>query len=286
MLKLTVITATYNVVKAGRAEMLKRCITSVAKLNTPHEHLIMDGASTDGTVDILKSMERENDGVRVVSEPDTGLYNALNKGVRIANGKWIYVLGCDDYVFAPKVMDEVMEEADKTDADMVLSPVHRSDNIQPFRSFEDFRCILTIMPYSHQGVLMTRMLVDRVGGFNEDFKICADFALCLNAHMADAKQLIIWKEYAYFEAGGMSTYSEKAHHDWVHVTACALGLNDREEELLYRKKLLPIRKVLPLLRHPSPVIRIGARHALKRHVANVLGMIGDDGQPRKWFRKF
>ena len=132
---------------------------------------------------------------------------------------------------------------------------------------------------------MTKKIVDRLGGFDENFKICADFALCLAAHMSNAHQLIIWKEYAYFEAGGMSVFSEKAHRDWVHVTACALGLNDSEEELLYRKKMLPIRKVVPLLHHPNPVIRIGARHALKRRVANVLGMIGEDGQPRKWFRK-
>ena len=66
--------------------------------------------STDGTVELLRELEAKTPGLRVVSEPDTGLYNALNKGVRDAQGEWFYVLGCDDYIIHPQLLDEIIVE--------------------------------------------------------------------------------------------------------------------------------------------------------------------------------
>ena len=285
MHELTVITATYNVVKAGRAEMLERCVRSVAALKTPHEHLIMDGASTDGTLDILKRLERECEDVRVVSEPDAGLYDALNKGVRAAKGKWIYVLGCDDYIFAPAVMDDVVKEADTTDADMVISQVRRSDGVQAFKSVDDFRCCLTVMPYSHQATLMSKDLMLRLNGFDERFRISGDFDICLRAHMMNAKEHIIWKQYANFEAGGMSLFSEKVHDDMVAVTSSVLGLTADEKSRFRKKRLLPLRVLLRLLFHRNWIVRKAALHAIKRRVANICGMLDGDGQPKGVFKR-
>ena len=97
-MKLTCVTATFNCIKAGNRERLIRCIESVAKLKTEHEHLIYDGASADGTAELLHELEVKTLGLKVISEPDTGIYNAINKGVRDAKGEWFYVLGADDYV--------------------------------------------------------------------------------------------------------------------------------------------------------------------------------------------
>ena len=76
-MKLTCVTAVFNAIKSGNRESLIRCVESVAKLKTEHEHLIYDGASTDGTVALLRELEAKTPGVRVVSE-------------------WVYVLGADE----------------------------------------------------------------------------------------------------------------------------------------------------------------------------------------------
>ena len=85
-MKLTCVTATFNCIKAGNRERLIRCVESVAKLKTEHEHLIYDGVSTDGTVELLRELEKRTPNLHVVTESDTGIYNALNKGVRDAKG--------------------------------------------------------------------------------------------------------------------------------------------------------------------------------------------------------
>ena len=79
MMKLTCVTATFNCIKAGNRERLIRCVESVAKLKIEHEHLIYDGASTDGTVDLLRELESITPRLKIVSEPDAGIYDALNK---------------------------------------------------------------------------------------------------------------------------------------------------------------------------------------------------------------
>lgn len=92
-MKLTCVTATFNCIKAGNRERLIRCVESVAKLKTEHEHLIYDGVSTDGTVELLRELEAKIPNLKVVSEPDTGIYNALNKGVRDAKGGMVLCVG-------------------------------------------------------------------------------------------------------------------------------------------------------------------------------------------------
>lgn len=94
--KLNVLTAGFN---AG--PFLKECLESVAGQSTqelPLEHIVTDGASTDGTVDILKAWQNQsnNDTFRFVSEPDRGQADAFNKGVSMATGEWICWLNADD----------------------------------------------------------------------------------------------------------------------------------------------------------------------------------------------
>ena len=107
-MNLTCVTAVYNAIASGNRERLIRCVESVSKLKIEHEHLIYDGASTDGTVELLRGLKQRNDRLSVVSELDKGIYNALNKGVRAANGTWVLILGCDDYLDKPEVLDQLL----------------------------------------------------------------------------------------------------------------------------------------------------------------------------------
>ena len=93
----TVITVCYNLLKNGRAGHFRQCLKSVSTQDYPAiEHLVIDGASQDGTVEQLEQYARQG-WIRYISEPDTGIYDAMNKGIRLARGKYIAFLNSDDF---------------------------------------------------------------------------------------------------------------------------------------------------------------------------------------------
>jgi glycosyltransferase involved in cell wall biosynthesis len=102
---LSVVTATLN-----RRDYLPRCLESVTAQEYPHkEHVVIDGGSTDGTVEILREYAQRYPHLKWVSEPDTGLSQALNKGLARARGDAVGVLGDDDY-YLPGALARVAEE--------------------------------------------------------------------------------------------------------------------------------------------------------------------------------
>ena len=89
----SIITVTRNLIDAGRKDFFRQCVESVRMQDYPNiEHLIIDGASTDGTVDLLKEMN-----VNYISEPDAGIYTAINKGISLSEGKYVAFLNSDDF---------------------------------------------------------------------------------------------------------------------------------------------------------------------------------------------
>jgi glycosyltransferase involved in cell wall biosynthesis len=101
---ITVITVVYN-----GAEMLEKTIQSVILQNYPSvEYIVIDGASTDGSTDIIKNYESKIAGW--LSEKDTGIYNAMNKGIRMASGEWICFLNCGDVFVDSESVGKVAEE--------------------------------------------------------------------------------------------------------------------------------------------------------------------------------
>jgi glycosyltransferase involved in cell wall biosynthesis len=104
-LKISVVTATLN-----RSDFLPRCIEGVARQSYPNkEHLIIDGGSTDGTIDLLKSYAGQYSHVRWISEKDNGISSALNKGLALASGDVIGVNGDDDF-YLPGTFEIVARE--------------------------------------------------------------------------------------------------------------------------------------------------------------------------------
>lgn len=110
MIKFTVVTITFNA-----REVLPRTVESVMAQTYPHiEHLIIDGASTDGTADLARDYARRNDAsgcghcVMVTSEPDRGLYDAMNKGLRLATGDYVLFLNAGDFFPDGNVIETVI----------------------------------------------------------------------------------------------------------------------------------------------------------------------------------
>lgn len=278
----TVVTATRNAVQGGRIASLERCIRSVAAIETPHEHLIYDGASTDGTVERLMKWQGEVPDLKVVSEPDTGIYNALNKGVCNAHGDYFYVIGDDDYIFNPEGFDGAVSHVANGDYDMGISPVERDDGrhfgVSP-------RIMLWRMAYPHQGVIARTDLVRQLNGFDESYRSSGDFDLHLRIHLKGANYIILKDPYAvYSTSGTSSTNKERARAEDARVLCSNLGLDASSPRMISERRLLPILPALKLSWHPDFFIRTSARHQVKRWIACRLGLLNAAGNSRSFHR--
>lgn len=274
-MKLTCVTATFNCIKAGNRERLTRCVESVAKLKTAHEHLVYDGASTDGTAELLHELEAKAPGLKVVSEPDSGIYDALNKGLRAAKGEWFYVLGADDFIVHPEVLDDIFKSEVKASA--IVSPVERDGGYSFFRSKKDLRVIFFGGPYSHQGLLVRTELMRQKGGFDMRYKICADWDFMLKMHESNVRFDYRREPFAYYSSGGMSETGGASRKEVVAALSEHLRLSEREKSMLVDRRVLPIAKMLPYMFHSDLAFRMGARHMILRRLLDLCGLIGSGG---------
>lgn len=111
-IKLTIITVSYNAVNT-----IEQTISSVVNQSYPNiEYIIIDGGSTDGTVDIIKKYK---DKIAYwISEPDDGIYGAMNKGIKVATGDYIQIIGADDCLLSDSVIDMVARDIIAKKADI------------------------------------------------------------------------------------------------------------------------------------------------------------------------
>jgi glycosyltransferase involved in cell wall biosynthesis len=175
-LTVSVITVCFN-----SASTLDRALESVAMQDWSYvEHIVIDGASTDGTVNILERFKVRL--AQVVSEPDRGIYEAMNKGLALATGDVICFLNADDYYATPQVLSQVALAMREDNLDALIGDVgfFRQDNInrtvRRYRSdrFKPERLAWGWMP-AHPALFMRREVFQRIGYFKTDYKIAGDY---------------------------------------------------------------------------------------------------------------
>jgi glycosyltransferase involved in cell wall biosynthesis len=162
---ISIIIVVYN----GAAK-IKTSLESISKQSfRDFELIIIDGGSTDGTIDIIKQFSEVS---YWSSEPDKGIYDAMNKGVIKTTGKWLYFLGCDDKLFDPASLEKAAAALEKTDADLLYGNVIMNGAVYdgPF----DYDKLLE-KNISHQGLFYKRSVFDKVGFYNLSYKLHADW---------------------------------------------------------------------------------------------------------------
>jgi len=97
-----------TVVRNGATTILQTLESVRLQRRVPVEHIVIDGVSTDSTIDILKNMQ--SDQLRWISEPDQGIYDAMNKGITLAHGEWLLFLGADDVLADPDVLADIFQK--------------------------------------------------------------------------------------------------------------------------------------------------------------------------------
>ena len=117
-MKISIITASLN-----SQETIKSCMMSVLEQTYPHiEYLIIDGQSTDGTLGIVKECQGQfpNANIKVISEPDKGIYDALNKGIACATGDVLGFVHSDDFLANSKIMETIANQFNKQNIDLFI----------------------------------------------------------------------------------------------------------------------------------------------------------------------
>ena len=273
-MKLTCVTATFNCIKAGNRERLVRCVESVARLKTEHEHLIYDGASTDGTVELLRELEAKTPGLKVVSEPDTGIYNALNKGVRDAKGEWFYVLGADDCISHPEVMDGFLCDGNSV-YDVIVAPVEidGKPSYPLYQKPSDLKWILWRNPHSHQGLIMKTEMVRRLNGFDEACRVLADWDLALRTRIIGARYCYEKSPFALFSIGGFSGVGDNKSLEDRQLVRRVFGLTERQFARFRKNDYFPFVKTIKLLFHKDGIFRMSARVLIWNYVKSILRIV-------------
>ncbi|MFD0990552.1 glycosyltransferase family 2 protein [Mariniflexile jejuense] len=203
---LSIITATYNSEKT-----LEKTIKSVLSQNySNYEYIIVDGKSNDNTINIIKKYEvifkERNISFKWISEKDTGIYNAWNKGLKLATGNWIAFLGSDDIYLDNAFSMYATELLNNPEADFVHSKVRLVNKGKIKYIVSDkwiWKNFKRYMKIAHVGSFHNSNYFEKYGMYNEIYKIAGDYEMLLRAK-SKLKTIFIDCFTAEMEDGGVS----------------------------------------------------------------------------------
>lgn len=164
-IKTTIVTVSYN-----SALTIRRTIESIlAQSIPPYEHIIVDGGSTDNTLSVIESYKERylNIGISltVISEPDNGIYDAMNKGIHASSGDIIGLLNSDDY-YEKNAMEILIREIESEDADIYMGGIYIHNGHQIIRKYAKFsKRYQTSRNFNHPAMFVTQKAYSEVGDY-------------------------------------------------------------------------------------------------------------------------
>lgn len=227
-MKVSIITASYN-----SAATIKQTIISVLQQTyTNIEYIIVDGYSTDNTLQIVKTMLPEFKGRLIyISEQDKGIYDAMNKGIRMATGDVVGILNSDDYFTAHDVIEKMVESFTK-DVDAVYGDVHfvREDdttNCARYYSGAFFKPWLVKFGFiaPHPSFYIRKSIYEKYGLYDIKYKIAADFELIARmCYIHKIRIKYLHQDFVTMRVGGASTKNLRSR--WIGLRETLQACND------------------------------------------------------------
>lgn len=207
--KITVITATFNLIKGKREAVFVQMFRSVHAQTYPNiEHLIIDGGSKDGTLEFIQRINKKygTKELRVISEPDKGITDATIKGYKNARGEYIILMCSDDYYLRNDALELLANKLEKEQADFVCADgwwlfcrVWKAD-LESFASRH---------PFLISTMLGKKSLFDKYGHFDLSYKILADYELMFRLLSNPAvKGAVVPQTLTVLRPGGFSQTAE------------------------------------------------------------------------------
>lgn len=247
-MNISLITVTYNAERYLRSSLL-----SIAKQNCRVEHIIIDGGSTDNTKNILD--QNKDAFARVVSEPDHGIYDAMNKGIQLASGEIIGMLNSDDYYPEADILERVSAVFEDTDVDACYGDLKYVDALDTDKvvrywkagSYKPEKFYWGWMP-PHPTFFVRRSVYEKYGLFNLDLGSAADYELMLRFLLKyRINPVYIPETLVHMRVGGVSNASLSNRLKANAMDRKAWDVNNLKPYpwTLYSK---PLRKVLQWIR--------------------------------------
>lgn len=213
---ISIITATFN-----SAATLRDTIESVLRQTYKDiEYIIKDGGSKDDTLAICREYEPRFGGrMKIISCPDTGLYDAMNQGIEAATGDVVGILNSDDFYTNDDVLATINAALEQDDCDAVYGDIHyvKSDNLErcvryySSRNFTRERMMQGYIP-AHPSFYCRREVYQKYGLFDTSFRVAADFEQLLRLiYIEKIRIKYIEKDFVTMRMGGASTSGIKSH---------------------------------------------------------------------------
>lgn len=258
-MKISIITATWN-----SGATLRDTMQSVLAQNyTDIEHIIVDGGSSDNTLEIVRELEPLYKGrLRYISEKDRGLYDAMNKGLAMATGEVVGILNSDDFYTGNDVLSAIADAFAKGEVDAVYGDIHfvnpsdlkKCVRYYSSRFFRRSWMRMGFMP-AHPSFYCRKVMYERYGGFDLSFKVAADFENLLRLLFVHRiRTRYIEKDCVTMRTGGASTSGMASHKQIM-----------RDHQLAFKKNGVYSNVGLELMRYPYKVIELIITRFILRH---------------------
>ena len=220
-MKISIITSCYN-----RASTLEGAIKSVfAQRYGDIEYIIVDGSSNDSSQKIIEEMIRvapKNISIRYISEPDHGMYEAINKGIRMATGDYIGLVHSDDFLYSPHTISDIVKQLEATHADFLygdglfVNPENTDKVVRKWigGTYRLWKVRHGWLPL-HPTCYIRREVMEKRGLYNESYKIAADSDLLFRYLLGGDITVTYLPEYIVrMRMGGLSTDSARRKQMW------------------------------------------------------------------------
>ena len=219
-MKVSIITINYN-----NKEGLEKTIQSViSQTYNDYEYIIIDGGSTDGSVDIIKQNEKGID--YWISEKDTGIYNAMNKGIQRAKGEYLHFLNSGDCYYSNDVLDFFFRN--KTYAEGIIRgtvALNKENKEEYFNNHSSEKITFYQLYYHtihHQATFINKSLFDRYGLYEEQYKISSDWLFFAKAILNGEDTIFVDKIVVLFDVTGISTVNHELTNDEKKIVMSTL----------------------------------------------------------------
>ena len=216
-MKVSIITSCYN-----REATIRGAIESVLEQDYPYiEYIVVDGASKDNSLAVIN--EYKNGIDTIISEPDKGMYEAINKGIRAATGDIIGLIHSDGFLFSSHTISDIVKTFEEQDADMIYGNgvfVDYDDTNLMIRNWISGRYSKENVKNGwlplHPTVYIKKECMDKWGLYDESYKIAADSDLLVRyLYEADLKVYYLNKYIVKMRMGGLSTDAGKSKLKWA-----------------------------------------------------------------------
>lgn len=249
-MRISIITAAFN----SGATLRDTMESVLSQSYSDFEHIIVDGASKDNSLDIVREFEPRYEGrLKWISKPDNGIYDAMNKGIALASGDIIGILNSDDFFTGPEILSKVAAAFNDNGVDAVYGDIHfvNDDDLShcvryySSRRFARWQMLFGVQP-AHPSFYCRSSIYRKYGSFDTSFRVAADFEHLLRLiYINHIKTCYINTDFVTMRTGGASTNGLRSH---LRIL--------RDHYRAYRKHGMIMAQLFDWMRYPIKVYRI------------------------------